>query len=225
MTRQFKAKRKKLARGQFVLIFQTTDQYANDMSSKGLEYGSGSAAAPRMVTPPPPASSSDDAGERSIVSSMRLAARRHHTTTQSSPSSSRIQIKIDAPPPLLVSLNGAGGESNTTTISLGRSLHNASGIFRAPAANATSVNNNNVVGNGASAAGEAGATSTAPTSASDDALYAFLKLPGLSHDTMENDTDDEDESNDDIACSCGYVDDDDDDDDADEEGIVDIVYF
>ena len=199
------------------------------MSSKGLGHGSGSAAAPRMVTPPPPASSSSDdhAGERILVSCMRNLARRHHiTTAESSPSSSRIQIKIDAPPPLLVSLNVAGGESNTTTISLGRSLHNASGIFREPAANATSVNNNNVVGNGASAAGEAGATSTAPTSArDDDALYAFLKLPGLSHDTMENDTDDEDESNDDIACSCGYVDDDDDDDDADEEGIVDIVYY
>ena len=200
------------------------------MSSKGLGYGSGSAAAPRMVTPPPPASSSDDAGERIFVSSMRNLARRHHATAQSSPSSSRIQIKIDAPPPLLVSLNGAGGESNTTTISLGRSLHNASGIFRAPAANATSVNNNNnnnnnVVGNGASAAGEAGATNTTPTSArDDDALYAFLKLPGLSHDTMENDTDDEDEDNgDDDACSCGYVDDDN--DGADEEGIVDIVYY
>ena len=172
------------------------------MSSNGHEHGSGSAA--RMVTPPPPSASSNE------ESSMRNpAARRHHHTTahQSSPYPSRIQIKLDAPLSLLGSLNVADNESSittTTTISLGRSLH-TSGIFRAPAANTVSANdNNNVAGGGTSAAAAAaaaaaatggGSTSTTPTSAiDDDELYAFLKLPGLSHDTMENDTDDEDDN-------------------------------
>ena len=180
------------------------------MSSKGLGHEHGSAAAPRirMVTPPPPSASSND-----HESSMRNpAARRHHHTTahQSSPYPSRIQIKLDAPLSLLGSLNVADNESSittTTTISLGRSLH-TSGIFRAPAANTVSANdNNNVAGGGTSAAAVAaaaaaaaaaaggGSSSTTPTSAiDDDELYAFLKLPGLSHDTMENDTDDEDDN-------------------------------
>ena len=169
------------------------------MSSKGHEHGSGNVA--RMVTPPPASASSNE------ESSMRNpAARRHHHTTahQSSPYPSRIQIKLDAPLSLLGSLNVADNESSitTTTISLGRSLH-TSGIFRAPAANTVSANdNNNVAGGGTSAAaggaaagGGGGSTSTTPTSAiDDDELYAFLKLPGLSHDTMENDTDDEDDN-------------------------------
>ena len=165
------------------------------MSSNGHEHGSGSAA--RMVTPPLPSASSNE------ESSMRNpAARRHHHTTayQSSPSPSRIQIKLGAPLSLLGSPNVADNESSTTTttISLGRSLH-TSGIFRAPAANTMSANdNNNVAGGGTSAAagiGGGGSTSTTPTSAiDDDELYAFLKLPGLSHDTMENDTDDEDDN-------------------------------
>ena len=50
--------------------------------------------------------------------------------------------------------------------------------------------------------------------------YAFLKLPGLSHDTMENDTDDDDEEGDDHTCSCGYVDD----DGEEGQGIVDIIH-
>ena len=164
------------------------------MSSNGHAHGSGVVV--RMVTPPPPSASSNE------ESSMRNpAARRHHHTTahQSSPYPSRIQIKLDAPLSLLGSLNVADNESSittTTTISLGRSLH-TSGIFRAPAANTVSANDNNVAGGGASvaAAGGGGSTSTTPTSAiDDDELYAFLKLPGLSHDTMENDTDDEDDN-------------------------------
>lgn len=227
MTKQFK--RKKLVRGQFNLTFQTkTHSSKETMSRKGLGHDSGRTAAPRLVTPPP--ASSDDAGERIFVheSSMHSLARLHHTATSAaSPSSSRIQIKVDAPLPLLlVSLNAAGNESNSgssTTISLGRSLH-TNGIFRAPAANASANSNTAAGGASAAAEGGGGATSTATSPRDEDALYAFLKMPGLSHDTMENDTDNEEEDDDDgDTCACCYVNKKEEEEQG--QGIVDIVYY
>ena len=93
--------------------------------------------------------------------------------------------------------------STRTRISLGRSLAaSASGIFRV-APSHVSVNPNVDAANGAAA----------PRSTDiDNGLerYAFLKMPALSHDTMEDST---------------CADDDNADDDEEDSGIVDIVCY
>jgi len=159
------------------------------MSGNGSGYrGSGSSVA-RTVTPPTPPSSDG----KFFATSARNPIRGHH---------------VDPPRIYYDSQNVVGNDSNFAgTMPLGRDLH-TSGIFRVPSANAGRP--------AGSASPRATSTTTRPRDANDedddDAMYAFLKMPALSHDT-DNNTDD---------------DDDDDDDDAtfgDGEGIVDVVYY